>query len=120
MPLVFFPVYYYHISYRNSAKSTHVYERENRSLIKVRRLCPVVSVSPWAATVCLPQGTAAKPDDDNRVGGPLLIGLLVIASTDLSHCVCCGSEHDKAVFKESIGGIKPMHSLLFSWGQAAV
>lgn len=34
--------------------------------------------------------------------------------------VCFGSEQDKAGFEESIGGIKPMHSLLLSWGQAAV
>lgn len=74
----------------------------------------------WAATVCLLQRTVAKPDDDSRVGGPLWIGLLVRASYDLSPCICCGAEHDKAVFKESIGGIKPMHTLLLSWGQATV
>lgn len=77
--MCFSPLYYYYIPCKFSAKSTHVYEREN-SLMKVRGLCPVASVSPWAATVCLPQVTAAKPDHDSRVNGPVFTGLLVTAS----------------------------------------
>lgn len=46
--------------------------------------------------------------------------LLQQAGILASHCVCFGSEHDKAGFEESIGGLKPMHSLLLSWGQATV
>lgn len=43
---VFSPLSHYHVSCKNSAKSTHVYERENRSLVKTRGLCHVALMSP--------------------------------------------------------------------------